>query len=62
VDLDLGEEVIQRINTSSKTLEALLKTLKTKQKFKPRDGTKPDAKIMKKQVEKGCRTLRASDQ
>jgi hypothetical protein len=44
------------INTSSNTLEDMLKTYKYMKESKAQDGTKPDMMIMKKQSEKGfCR-------
>jgi hypothetical protein len=52
VDLDLCKIVI-RINTSSKTLEAKLKTHKTCKKSKTQDGTKLEVNTMKKQVKNG---------
>jgi hypothetical protein len=48
------------INISSKILEGLLKTYKIMQVSKAQDGTKPDAKITKKQVMKG--NYKASNQ
>ena len=59
MDLDLGNGVIRMINTSSKTLEAMLKTYKTCKSPRDKDGTKHDAKIAKKQVER--RSCRSSD-
>ena len=41
------------INTSSKTFEATKKTYKIKHKSKTQDGTKPGAKISKRQEKKG---------
>jgi hypothetical protein len=42
VDLDEGDVVIQMINTSSKTLEAALKTYKDQAKAKIQDGRSLD--------------------
>ena len=53
VDLDLGNGVIRMINTSSKALEAVMNTFKYMQKSKTQDGTKPDTKNEKIQIEKG---------
>jgi len=65
VDLDLGNSMIRMINTLSNTLEKATKTSKYIQKSKTQDTTEPDAKITKKQVKMGRRTvdriLRVSD-
>jgi hypothetical protein len=45
--------VIQIINTSSKTLEAMLKTYKTCKSPRYEDGTKLDVKIANTQSEEG---------
>ena len=52
MDLDLGNGVIRMINTSSKTLEAMLKTYKTCKSPRDKDGTKQGATIANKQVER----------
>ena len=51
--MDLGNGGIQMINTSSKTFEATKKTYKIMHKSKTQDGTKPGAKILKKQAKQG---------
>jgi len=48
VDLDLDKVVIQMINTSSKILEAILKTCKTFYKSKPPRSRSPDIKTQTK--------------
>ena len=55
--MDLGNGGIRMINTSSKTFEATKKTYKIMHKSKTQDGTKPGAKIMKKQGFLGDQTL-----
>jgi hypothetical protein len=71
VHLDLGNVVIQRINTSSKTLEAMLKTYKTCKSPRHEDGTKPTQRsrrnkfregVADRQTLRGRRTLRSLDQ
>ena len=47
--MDIGNGGIRMINTSSKTFEATKKTYKIMHKSKTQDGTKPDARITKKQ-------------
>ena len=51
--MDEGDVVIWMINTSSKILEASWETYKIKQSPRHEDGTKPDARTAKKQVENG---------
>ena len=46
--MHLGKVVIQMINTSSKILEAELKTYKACKSPRHEEGTEPDARIMKK--------------
>ena len=53
MDLDLGNGVIRMINTSSKALQAVMNTFKYMQKSKTQDGTKPDTRNEKNQIEKG---------
>jgi hypothetical protein len=50
--LDLGKVVIQMFNSSSKTREEVTK-YKYMQKSKTQDGTKANAKISKKQANRG---------
>jgi len=51
--LDIGNGGIRMINTSSNTFEATKKTYKIMHKSKTQDGTKPGAKILKKQAKQG---------